>query len=356
VSAGDLCARLAGDQLAVVAAAGAVQAQMTAGRLLTVLAEPYPVLGVESHLSVAAGLVEHASDADASLSRAELALQRARRLGPAQPPQWYDEATAALLRRRLSIEQDLPGALGRGEFDLLFQPILELPRRRAVGIEASLRWRRPGLGTVPGVEFLGVVDQLGLHEQIGTWTLSAACRQLSDLQRDVWLVANVSTAHLAGPGFPETVIGVLNAHGVAPSQLVVQFTFSDEDAATARAITDNLITVRTHGVRTALDGFGAHATSLSRLRTLPLDIVKLDRRIFDATPGGPDHHDSVVAAVVNLAEQLGVEVAVSGVRTEPELRASVNAGCRLGQGDLFCPPAVTERLEAYLDSHRSATF
>jgi EAL domain-containing protein (putative c-di-GMP-specific phosphodiesterase class I) len=114
--------------------------------------------------------------------------------------------------------------------------------------------------------------------------------------------------------------------------------------------------VRTQGVRTALDGFGAHATSLSRLRTLPLDIVKLDRRIFDATPGGPDHHDSVVAAVVHLAEQLGVDVAVSGVRTEPELRASVNAGCRLGQGDLFCPPAVPERLEAYLDTHRSATF
>jgi EAL domain-containing protein (putative c-di-GMP-specific phosphodiesterase class I) len=320
------------------------------------------VLGVESHLSVAAGLAEYPGDGDAdtALSRAELALQRVRRApGPAQPPQWYDEATAALLRRRLSIEQDLPGALGRGEFDLLFQPILELPRRHTVGIEASLRWRRPGLGTVPGVEFIGLVDQLGLHEQIGTWLLSAASRQLEELRsagRDLWLVVNVSPAYLAGPGFPDTVNGVLNAHGVPPSQLVVQFTFSNEDAATARAITDNLITVRTQGVRTALDGFGAHATSLSRLRTLPLDIVKLDRRIFDATPGGPDHHDSVVAAVVHLAEQLGVEVAVSGVRTEPELRASVNAGCRLGQGDLFCPPAVPERLEAYLDTHRSATF
>src|SRR6185437_8993111 len=234
VGSGDVTARLAGDQLAVLTASGAVQAQMTAGRLLTVLAEPYAVLGVESHLSVAAGLAEYPGDGDAdtALSRAELALQRVRRTpGPAQPPQWYDEATAALLRRRLSIEQDLPGALGRGEFDLLFQPILELPRRHTVGIEASLRWRRPGLGTVPGVEFIGVVDQLGLHEQIGTWLLSAACRQLEELRgagRDLWLVANVSTAHLAGPGFPDTVNGVLNAHGVAPSQLVVQFTFGNE--------------------------------------------------------------------------------------------------------------------------------
>jgi len=357
----ELCARPSGDQLAVVTATGAVQAQMMAGRLLTVLAEPYPVLGVESHLSVAAGLAEYPADgdADAALSRAELALQRARRPGPAQPPQWYDEATAALLRRRLSIEQDLPGALGRGEFDLLFQPILELPRRHAVGVEAQLRWRRPGLGTVPTAEFQGVVDQLGLHEQIGTWMLSAACRQLSELLaagRELWLVVNSSTAHLASPGFPDTVTGVLNAHGIAPSRLVVQFSEDAVDAATGRAITEHLTKLQTLGIRTALDGFGAQATSLSRLRSLPLDIVKLDRRIFDAAPGAPDHHDAVVAAVVNLAEQLGVEVAVSGVRTEPELRASVNAGCRLGQGELFCPPAVPERLEAYLDTHRSATF
>jgi len=359
--AGDVCARPSGDQFAVLTVAGAVQAQMTAGRLLTVLAEPYPVLGVESHLSVAAGLAEYPADGDAdtALSRAELALQRARRPGPAQPPQWYDEATAALLRRRLSIEQDLPGALGRGEFDLLFQPILELPRRHAVGVEAQLRWRRPGLGTVPAAEFIGVVGQLGLHEQIGTWMLSAACRQLEELLgagRQLWLVVNVSTAHLAAPGFPDTVTGVLNAHGIAPSRLVVQFSEDAVDAATGRAITEHLTKLQTLGIRTALDGFGAQATSLSRLRTLPLDIVKLDRHIFDASPSGPDHHDAVVAAVVNLAEQLGVEVAVSGVRTEPELRASVNAGCRLGQGELFCPPAVPERLEAYLDTHRSATF
>jgi diguanylate cyclase (GGDEF)-like protein/PAS domain S-box-containing protein len=343
----DLAARVASDQLAVLITAGAVQAQLTAGRLLTVLAEPYPVLGVASHLSVLAGLAEcpPEPDADTALSRAEMALQRARRLGPTHPPQWYDEATAALLRRRLSLEQDLPGALQRGEFDLLYQPVLELPGRRVVGVEAFPRWRRPGLGTVPASEFLPVVEQLGLHEQIGRWQLNAACRQLAQWLeggRQLWLAVGVPVAQLAAPGFVDAFASTLNVHAVAPGRLVLQF--GEAGAATpSRLLTEQLTQLRTLGARTALDQFGSQATSLSRLRQLPLDLIKLD------AAGAADAHDAVLAAVVNLAQQLGVEVSVQGVRNESELRAAINAGCRLGQGDLFCPPAVPERLEAYLD-------
>ncbi|WP_426504297.1 EAL domain-containing protein [Dactylosporangium sp. McL0621] len=337
---GDVAARLTGDQFAVLTSGGAVHAQMTASRLLTLLSDPYPVLGVASHLSASAGLAEHTGGS--GLSRAELALQRARRLGPAQPPQWYDEATATLLRRRLTIEQDLPGALLRGELDLLFQPVVELPSGRVAGVEARPRWRRAGLGAVADTEFLPVADQLSLHHELGAWLLAAAGRQLAHWggTPPLWLAVTVSPALLASDGFVDLVA----ATGFPPSRLIVQFTVPPPPPD----LVDRLTAVRTLGARTALDGFGVQATSLSLLRRLPLDLVRVDRRTFAGA------ETAVVAAVVNLARQLGVDVAVDGVEEDAELTTITAAGCRLAQGALFCASAVPERLEAYLDSQRTA--
>ncbi|MGI5242976.1 EAL domain-containing protein [Dactylosporangium sp. CA-139066] len=347
---GEVAARLGGDQFAVLTNGGVVHAQMTAGRLLTLLADPYPVLGVTSHLSASAGLAEHTTAGDgpsmSALSRAELALQRARRLGPAPPPQWYDEATAALLRRRLTIEQDLPGALSRGELDLLFEPVVALPSGRVAGVEARPRWRRAGLGPVEEHEFLPVADQLGLHHELGAWLLGAAGRQLAAWGgtapdgRRLWLSVPVSPALLGHDGF----VDLLTASGLPASRLVVQFTVPDPPLPD---LVERLAAVRMLGARTALSGFGALATSLSLLRRLPLDLVRVDRPTF----AGADA--AVVTAVVNLARQLGVEVAVEGVQQEAELRTITSAGCHLAQGPLFCPPSVPERLEAYLDAQRA---
>ncbi|WP_433205218.1 EAL domain-containing protein [Dactylosporangium sp. CS-047395] len=344
LSPGEQAARLTSDQFAVLTAGGAVHAQMTASRLLTLLSDPYPVLGVSSHLSASAGLAEHAPGDTDALSRAELALQRSRQLGPAQPPQWYDEATATLLRRRLTIEQDLPGALTRGELDLLFQPVVELPSGRVVGLEATPRWRRAGLGPVPDTEFLPVADQLGLHHDLGTWLLAAAGRQLSNFAAvqgpPLWLALTVSPALLAADGF----VDLLAATGFPPSRLVVQFTVPEPALPD---LVDRLTAVRTLGARVSLDGFGVQATSLSLLRRLPLDLVRVDRRTFAGA------ETPVVAAVVNLARQLGVEVAVNDVRDDQELTTITAAGCRLAQGSLFCATSVPERLEAYLDAQRT---
>ncbi|MEU7871289.1 GGDEF domain-containing phosphodiesterase [Dactylosporangium sp. NPDC049140] len=248
---------------------------MTASRLLTLLSDPYPVLGIASHLSASAGLAEHTDGSGNALSRAELALQRARRLGPAQPPQWYDEATATLLRRRLTIEQDLPGALLRGELDLLFQPVVELPSGRVAGVEVRPRWRRAGLGAVTDTEFLPVADQLSLHHELGAWLLAAAGRQLArwDGTPPLWLAVTVSPALLTSDGFVDLVA----ATGFPPSRLVVQFTVPEPPLPD---LVDRLTAVRTLGARTALNGFGIQATSLSLLRRLPLDLVRVDRRTF----------------------------------------------------------------------------
>jgi diguanylate cyclase (GGDEF)-like protein/PAS domain S-box-containing protein len=360
---GDVPARLDGDEFAAVTEAGAVQAQLLATRLLTVLTEPYQVSGVTAHLTPSAGLAELGPveggrvNGDEALRRAGLALQQARRQSPGGGAEWYDEATEAVLRRRLTIEQELPGAAARGELDLAYQPVLALPEQRPVGAEALLCWRHPGLGTVTAAEFVPVAEELGVLDEIGGWLLNQALGRCSVWLGDgwdLWMSINVTAGQLADTAFVAALTGALESHAVPASRLVVEFGLDEGPDPTAdaraHALATNLTELRTLGVRAALDGFGTGATSLRRLRILPLDVLKLDRAMF-AEPGGPAV--AIVAAVVNLAQQIGVTVAATGLESAPDLAAAEAAGCRYVQGDLLCRPVLAEHVEAYLDSHRS---
>ena len=363
VSGSGMIARLGGDEFAVLTEGGAVPAQLLATRLLTLLTEPYQISGVAVYLHASAGLAElvPGADGDEALRRAELALQRARRRGSGGAAVWYDEAVEAVQRRRLSIEQDLPGVTSRGELDLTYQPIVELPERHPVGIEARLCWRHPTLGTVTDTELLGIAEELGLVDEIGDWVLHRACRELSGWLRDgrdLWLSINVPVAQLAGVAFVGAVTAALDAHLLPTSQLVVEVAevglgtrngVVDPAADNrAHAVAVHLAELRMLGVRVALDQFGAQSTSLSQLRLLPLDLLKLDRQLFSNSAGRVGRATAIVEAVVNLANQVGVEVAVLGLETEVDVDEAVNAGCRFGQGDVLCRPVPPERLEAYL--------
>jgi diguanylate cyclase (GGDEF)-like protein len=351
-----LVARLGEDRFAVLADAGAVQAQLLATRLVTVLSEPYSVGGVESHVSANAGLAECTPDLEA-LNQADLALQRARRSGAAGPPQWYDEATEAALRRRLTLEQELPGAVPRGELDVVYQPIVQFPGQLPVGVEALPCWRHPALGTIATAELRTVAHELGIEQEITEWALRRACRQLAEWQaegRELWLAFDVPLGQLAAPAFVPTFSAVLESYGVPASRLVVEFALPEGAEETPGSVPLHLQDLRALGVRTALTRFGAQATSLRRLRLLPLDVLKLDPRLLDAS--GPGTPGAVVGAVVDLARQLGVVVGVQGVQNQVELDEAVAAGCQLAQGVLCAAAAPPERVEAYLDTFRKTRF
>jgi PAS domain S-box-containing protein/diguanylate cyclase (GGDEF)-like protein len=354
VPAAAVVARLDGDRFAVLTEAGAVQAQLLATRLLTVLGEPYSVLGVESFLSANAGLAEGPSET--ALQQASLALQRARRIGAGSPPLWYDEATEALLHRRLTMEQELPGAASRCEFDLVYEPVVRLADLRPVGITAHLRWQHPTLGTVPFDDLLPVAADVGLVEETGDWLLSRACRQLGQWlrdERDLWISITVAPTRLAAPGFVATVTAVAEAHEVPLSRLIFSFSFDPDlfslDSDLDQGVVANLAELRSLGARTALDHFGAQPTSLRRLRLLPLDLLNLDQDLLGEDSGQP-------GAIVALAHQLGVEVAMRGLTTEHDLTEATTAGCQLGQGAFIGLPAPPERVEAFLDTNRSTRY
>jgi diguanylate cyclase (GGDEF)-like protein/PAS domain S-box-containing protein len=376
VAPGDLLARLNGDKFAVATQGGAVQAQLLATRLLTMLTEPYEVAGAPAHLSANVGLAElngeghdtESRGADEALRRAELALHRASRQGRGGV-EWYDTSLEGALRRRLAIEQELPGVVARGELDLVYQPVIELATRRPVGAEALLRWRHPTLGAVPPAEFIPIAEELGILGGIGDWVLHRACRQLSGWlrdDRDVWMSVNMSPGQLAAPAFVATVALALEAHQVPAARLMLEVAEAgltgsagraDPAAdATAQAIASHLTELRSSGVRIVVDQFGAASTSLSQLRLLPVDLLKVDRRLFTEPAGHAGPATAIIDVIVKLSGQIGVEVVAHGVESEADIDAARAAGCQLGQGYVLSRPAPPERLEAYLDGHQAPRF
>src|SRR5690606_6225481 len=180
IGSDDVAARIAGDEFAVVTVEKPVMAYALATRVLTALIEPYHLPGATVHLNVSIGLAEVSGgdSVDDVLRRADLARRRAKQLGRNRV-EWYDSYLEEQLIRRMDLERELPGAIERGEFDLVYQPVLGLEDGRPVGVEALLRWRSPMLGTVLPAELLPVAEDLGLIDEIGQWVRQQACRQLA---------------------------------------------------------------------------------------------------------------------------------------------------------------------------------
>lgn len=359
VDAADVPARLSETRLAVLTRRGAVRAHLLASELLNALTTPYSVAGTSAHLSAWAGLadVTATTDLDEVIRRASLAL-RSVRSGPPGAAEWYDEEMEARLLRRSTLEQDLPGAVTRGELHLSYQPIVELPSRRPVGVEALPVWRHPTLGPVPAAELLPLAEDLGLLPQIRHWALHLSCRLLIGWRRQhesLWLAVNVRPRELLSPAFQATLHTALETCDLPPSALVLEITEQDLLQDTGDLGT-HLGRLRAQGVRTAIDDFGAGPTSLSRLRTLPLDLLKIDRDVFGQPAGTSQHLGAAIDLIVHLGRRFGLDMIANGLRSPADLDTVQAAGCRLGQGDLLGPPMPAEHLEALLDEHRDAPY
>jgi diguanylate cyclase (GGDEF)-like protein/PAS domain S-box-containing protein len=357
----ELPARLAGEQFAVLTPVGSVRAYALANRLTTVLGEPYRLPGATLRLSANVGLAEiaGAGSVDEVLRRADLALLRAKRTGRSSV-EWYDKSMEESLRRRMALEQELPGAIDRGELDLVYQPVIELAYRHPVGAEALLRWRHPRLGPVPPTELIPVAEELGLADEIGAWVLHRVCRQLSSWLRegwDLWLSVNVSARQLASPAFVPALRGALETHLVAPDRLLVEVAEQASGTRpTPEALEAAFAAVRAVGVRTAIDHFGADPTSLAHLRRMSVDMLKVDRSLFAEPVGRGRPAAPIMDVVMSLGDRLGLEVVACGLEAEAHLDVVRAAGCRLGQGHLFAAPTPAERVEAYLADHRSPSL
>jgi PAS domain S-box-containing protein len=362
----DVPARLGETRFGVLTRCGAVRAHLLASQLLSALCAPYLAAGTVAHLSAWAGLADFtaAANIEETIRRAALAL-RSVRSAPPGAIEWYESEMEIRLLRRSTLEQDLPGAVSRGELDLSYQPIVELPGRRPVGVEALLVWRHPTLGLVSESELLPLAEDLGLLTRVGTWALHQSCRRLVDWQRQhgsLWLAVNVRPRELLDPAFQASLHNALKIYQIPPSSLVVEIAEQNllqapqhtPEQPPVEDLAAQLGRLRAQGMRTAVDHFGAGPTSLSQLRILPLDLLKVDRDVFGQPADAFRQIGAVMDVTVALGRRLGLEVIAHGLQAPEDLDTVQAAGCRLGQGDLLGRPMPAEHLEALLEQHRDA--
>ncbi|MGC4876554.1 putative bifunctional diguanylate cyclase/phosphodiesterase [Micromonospora sp. DT43] len=350
----DLVTGCTGTGFAVVTSAGPVVAYALGTRLLTALTPPYQLAGSVLRVQVSIGLAEVSGAGPADVLRqAELARRRAVQLGRDRV-EWYDAFLEEQLVRRLDLERELPGAVARGELDLVYQPVLDLTDRQPVGVEALLRWRSPVLGTVLPAELLPVAEDLDLVGELEWWVLDRACRQLagwSEGPRELWMAVNVTTRELTTPDFVQRTAAVLAAYGVSPERLVVEVA-EPRIAADLSTVVARLAGLRSLGVRTALDDFRAEHASLAQLRRLPIDLLKVGPELVGAQSAG---QPPLIDVVVNVGERLGVEIVAEELESATQVEVARRAGCRYGQGFALARPATAERVEAYFEEFPSAS-
>ncbi len=353
---GDTVARLSGANFGVILAdlARSQDVTLVVRRLLDDIPEALVVEGEKIVLALRVGVAVYPADGEdgeALLRNAELALHEAGE-EPVEHLAFYSAELGEQTKERHRIEQELHGAIERGELMLHYQPVVELATRRVVGLEALLRWDNPKLGAVPPDKFIPVAEQTGLIVPIGEWVLETACRQamrwadagLPDLR----IAVNVSARQLHDVGFVERVHAVLQTAGFDPKRahLALEITESElmHDAEQAVVLLRQL---KDMGLLIYIDDFGTGYSSLNYLRRLPVDVLKIDQS-FVRDLGQAAEGLAVVKAIIALAGSLGLEVVAEGVETRRQRDILRKLRCRLGQGYFFSRPRPAGDVEALL--------
>ncbi len=254
---------------------------------------------------------------------------------------------AQAVERRIALEASLRGAIERGEFELHYQPKVSLVSGAMQGVEALVRWRRPGSGLVPPDEFIGVAERIGMIGALGNWVLETACRQAVAWQAQglegLDMAVNISPSHFEQPGFVDGVARVVRACGVEPGALEIEVTESiTRNPKRHSAICHALQQI---GVRVAIDDFGTGYSSLSVLKHMQIDTLKLDRQfIGDMTS---DASSAVmIGTIIGLAAGLKFSVVAEGVETLEQVQVLSGLGCPMAQGYYFSRPVVAEQIPA----------
>lgn len=374
---GDVVVRLGGDEFAILTAAPLTVAQSgaIAARLVLEAAAPFVVEltdagGSTTEHAVTIGASVGVAHSDLSqpsvlvtslevlLKQADIAMYRAKEHGRGRAAHYdpqmrtgLESAETTTARRRM--ERSLRTAIQCGGLKVHYQPVVDLPSGRVIGVEALARWNDPILGNVPPDAFIPLAEDTGLILDLGEWVLRTACRQAaisSDGVDDGLTVAvNVSPVQLTQPGFVAVVLAALSESGLAARRLCLEIT---ETAAISdlEATCDQLRALRGHGVQIALDDFGTGHSSLTMLRTLPLTVVKIDRSFVENVARSAQ--DAVlVRMVIETAHTLGLQVCAEGIEDANQARQLVALGCDTAQGWYFgMPEPPSDRLTRSLRS------
>ncbi len=355
-------ARVGGDEFAIVSE-GVVDlraARAIAGRVASVLGEPFMLEGAERTITFGIGVVlegpREGRTASDVLRAAALAMKKAKNRGRNEIELLVEEnGSSGRTGDSSTLSEEMSGALASGDIVLHYQPSVDLVTRRIVGFESLVRWQHPTRGVLAPSAVLPVAEGAEFDEMLALWTLDRALGDLAVWQGStrtpLSMTINLSARQLAMPSVVERVARAVRETSLEPGQVIVDLTERAAAAAEADGSADGLRRLREAGVGVSLDDFGTGHSSLLFLRDLPISMLKVDPAIVDKITFD-ERDQALVAAVVAMSEGLGVVPVAEGVETEEQAEAVQRLGCRLAQGHLFGHPVPASDVERLLREGR----
>jgi diguanylate cyclase (GGDEF)-like protein/PAS domain S-box-containing protein len=349
----DTVARLGGDEFAILLEGinEGVDVERIAATITKSFQAPLMLDGSDTYIAASIGIAFSlpGDDTEQLLRNADIAMYSAKSAGKARfvvfQPRMQEQ-----LRERLRLEEDMDGALERGEFFLEYQPVIDLTHRELLGVEALVRWNHPEQGLIMPASFIPAAEESGQIIGLGRWVLVEACRSVRGWRDSIVageglrVAVNISGRHLQHADLVADVRHALEVSGLEPENLVIELTESTIMHNTEVNL-ERFRELKALGVRLAIDDFGMGYSSLSYLHRFPIDILKIDRS-FVGRLTEQDDGPELARAVVMLGETLGLETVAEGIEQEDQVAKLLELGCVAGQGFLFAPSSKLEVVAA----------
>ena len=354
VGEADTIARMGGDEFVIVQTAIADPAGATslAQGVIKQLSEPYDIDGQQAVIGVSIGISVGPGDGsspDKLLRNADLALYRAKSDGRGTF-RFFEPAMDLQMQARRIMEQDLRKALPAGEFELHYQPVVNLASKEISGFEALVRWNHPTKGMISPADFIPLAEEIGFIVPMGEWIIRQACATAARWPDDLHVAVNISAIQFRSPGLMQVIVGALAASGLAPTRLEIEITecvlLHNREATLAV-----LHQLRALGIRIAMDDFGTGYSSLTYLQSFPFDKIKIDRSFVKNITENSSSLN-IVRAVAALANGMGMTATAEGVETAEQLDRIASEGCTEMQGFLFSRPLPAAEIERQFLSGR----
>ena len=358
----DIVARLGGDEFMILVEElkDPNDAFLLAQQIQEVLRQPFDIDGHELFVSASIGIALSGtgySHPEAIMRDADAAMYRAKAAGKARS-EVFDKEMHTQGVKRLQLETELRRAIGRDEFTLRYQPIVNLDTLQLAGFESLVRWQHPERGLLAPDEFIAVAEETGMIVQIGQWVLRESCRQqqiwetkrrlLNPENPPLTMSVNLSCKQFLQPDLVEQVEAALNETGLSPTSLKLEITESHimENSDLAIAMMNRL---RQIGVEFSLDDFGTGYSSLDHLHRLPVSFLKIDRSFVNRMQANGENCE-IVQTIIMLAHNFKMKVVAEGIETDRQLAQLKEMGSEFAQGYLFAKPETLENAEKWLTS------